>query len=117
MAEENVDFDRVSQTLTFLPDEPLRTRKCITVQTHEDQIYEGEEQFGFHIHGSNNELSKFTEQNSPARLYIRDNDGKRRERERGGGERGRERERERERERGRERVYVCCADVINMTRK
>ena len=89
MAEENVDFDRVSQTLTFLPDEPLRTRKCITIQTHEDQIYEGEEQFGFHIHGSNNELSKFTEQNSPARLYIRDNDGKRREREIGRG-RGRE---------------------------
>ena len=89
VAEVNRDFGYVFQNVTFFPNETLRTRKCITVQTNDDQVYEGVEQYGLHFY----RLSKdFTEQNSPARLYIRDNDGKR--------EGGRERERERERERG-----------------
>ena len=101
VAEVNHDFGYVFQDVTFFPNETLRTKKCVTVQTFEDQVYEGVEQYGLHFY----RLGKdFTEQNSPARLYIEDNDGKRRGREveRGRGERegGREREREREGERG-----------------
>ena len=85
VAEVDDDFGYVFQDVTFFPNETLRTRKCITVQTNDDQVYEGVEQYGLHFY----KLSKdFTEQNSPARLYIRDNDGKRQGRE-GGGEGGR----------------------------
>ena len=117
VAEAGVDFGHVRQEVTFFPNETLRTKKCITVQTYDDQVYEGVEQYGLHFY----RLSKdFTEQNSPARLYFRDNDGKRvkeGERERGWGEREREREgerREREGERGgsregeREGRERCC---------
>ena len=78
VAEVNHDFGYVFQDVTFFPNETLRTKKCITVQTFEDQVYEGVEQYGLHFY----RLGKdFTEQNSPARLYIKDNDGKRRGRE------------------------------------
>ena len=88
-AERNVDFGDKDQQITFLPSEPLRTQKCFTVQTYNDSVYEGEEQYGVHMSFD----YKFTEVNSPARIYIRDNDGEEeiqegeREGERRGGER------------------------------
>ena len=101
VAEAGIDFGHVRQEVTFFPNETLRTKKCITVQTYDDQVYEGVEQYGLHFY----RLGKdFTEQNSPARLYIRDNDGKRRGRERGRG-RGSKGERG-ELERG-----VVCTDT------
>ena len=105
MAEAGVDFGHVFQDVTFFPNETLRTRKCITVQTNDDQVYEGVEQYGLHFY----RLSKdFTEQNSPARLYIRDNDGKRRGREGGGeGGRGRGEREQRGGERGGTRERCC----------
>ena len=73
MAEVNVDFVGVRQNLTFLPNETLRTKKCITIQTNDDNIYEGVEQYGLHMRLD----YRFAQENSPARLYIRENDGKR----------------------------------------
>ena len=104
VAEDGVDFGHVRQDVTFFPNETLRTRKCITVQTNDDQVYEGVEQFGLHFF----RLSEaFTQPNTPARLYIRDNDGKRRGRE-GGRKRGRgEREQRGGERRELERGIVC----------
>ena len=78
MAEINIDFGEVSQDLTFQPSEPLRTRKCITVETFDDEVYEGMEQYGLHMRLYNSYQFRL---GAPATLYIRDNDGKRRARE------------------------------------
>ena len=90
VAEINVDFGEVRQDLTFQPNEPLRTKKCITVETFDDEVYEGVEQYGLHMTLEN----RFTQLNSPARLYIRDNDGKREGKRKGAGGSRRERENE-----------------------
>ena len=71
-AEVDVDFRGVQQSVTFLPSEPLRTKKCLTIQTFDDSIYEGRERYGLHITCE----CEFTILNAPGVLYITDNDGK-----------------------------------------
>ena len=70
-AEGGVDFNRTSRNVTFTPNEPLMTRKCFTLDIFDDNIYEGEEQYGLHMFFDH----RFTTVNSPARLFIRENDG------------------------------------------
>ena len=107
LAEINADFHGVRQNLTFFPDETLRTKKCITIETIEDSVYEGVEQYGLHIRLD----YQFTQVNSPARLYIRENDGKRKRKRGRRGEGGREREGRGGREgggrEGRDQAVVC----------
>ena len=95
-AEEGLDFNRTVHNMTFTPNEPLRTKKCFMLETYDDNIYEGKEQYGIHMVFDH----QFTSVNSPARLFIKENDGETRESEEGeGGGRGK-----REEGRGGERV-------------
>ena len=83
-AEIGVDFDKEMHNITFYPEDPLRTKKCFTITTHEDDVYEWQERYGVHMSFNNS----FVMRNSPAMLVIEDNDCKG---ERGEGEGGRER--------------------------